>query len=102
MADILSSFNTAMFAQGVKQGSSSVSGSTGSKSWLAAMVEGQMNALDKKAGEMKSLSEKVSSSNPSTMAKFQVASQEFSLLMNTVTTVIKTIGEAQSNAARKQ
>ena len=51
---------------------------------------------------MKSLSEKVSSSNPSTMAKFQVASQEFSLLMNTVTTVIKTIGEAQSNAARKQ
>lgn len=104
MADIsVSDFNNAAFLQGVDNANKNVSGKTeGGKSWLGALVEGQMKALDAKAGEMKSLSEQVSSSNPSTMAKFQVASQEFSLLMNTVTTVIKTIGEAQTTAARKQ
>lgn len=103
MANIsINDFNNAAFLQGVNSASKGVSGNTGSKSWLAALVEGQMKALDSKAGEMKSLSGKVNSSNPSTMAKFQVASQEFSLMINTVTTVIKTLGEGMSNAARKQ
>jgi hypothetical protein len=71
-------------------------------SWLAAMVEG-LNELIKEAfDQMKQDSQNVSKDDPRTMTDFQVSSQIFSLLMNTAQTVVKTIGEANANAARKQ
>lgn len=74
----------------------------GSKSWLAALVEGLNKMIKESYTEMKSAADAVKKDDPSTMTRFQVASQEFSLLMNTAQTVVKTIGEANAGAARKQ
>lgn len=71
-------------------------------SWLAAMVEA-LNELIKEAfTQMMTDSQNVSKEDPRTMTNFQVSSQIFSLLMNTAQTVVKTVGEANTNAARKQ
>ena len=52
MANIsVSDFNNAAFLQGVDSANKNTSGKTqGGKSWLGALVEGQMKALDAKAG----------------------------------------------------
>lgn len=71
-------------------------------SWLQAMVEGMSRMLDDLSHDMIEAANNVDKEDPSTLVKFQVLSQQFSLVMNTVTTAVKTIGEAQSTAARKQ
>lgn len=74
----------------------------GKKSWLAVMMEGLKDQIESSFNEMKASADNVTKSNPKTMVDFQVKSQEFSLLMNTAQTVVKTVGEANSAAARKQ
>ena len=75
---------------------------TQGRSWLAAMMEGLNEQITSSFNEMKAAADNVNKKDPSTMVDFQVASQEFSLLMNTAQTVVKTVGEANSAAARKQ
>lgn len=71
-------------------------------SWLRVMAEALGKKLDASAHEMQDLANKIDKKDPSTTTDFQVASQEFSLLMNAATTAIKTVGEAMANTARKQ
>lgn len=72
------------------------------RSWLAAMVEALNELIKEGFDDMMADSRKVSKSDPRTLTDFQVSSQVFSLLMNTAQTVVKTVGEANANAARKQ
>lgn len=72
------------------------------RSWLAAMMEALKEQITSSFNEMKAAADNVNKKDPSTMVDFQVKSQEFSLLMNTAQTVVKTVGEANAAAARKQ
>ena len=74
----------------------------GSKSWLAVMMEALQEEITSSFNQMKAAADNVTKTDSSTMVDFQVKSQEFSLLMNTAQTVVKTVGEANSAAARKQ
>jgi hypothetical protein len=70
--------------------------------WLRAMAEALGKKLDASAHEMQDLAGKIDKKDPSTTTDFQVASQEFNMLMNAANTAIKSIGEAMANTARKQ
>lgn len=94
-------------AQGLRQSREAQSVSErgaaeGKKSWLAVMMEGLQEEITSSFNQMKGAADNVTKTDPSTMVDFQVKSQEFSLLMNTAQTVVKTVGEANSAAARKQ
>lgn len=82
--------------------SGTTGGSRPKESWLAKMVEALNTLIEGAFKDMIADSKAVSKSNPKTMTDFQVSSQIFSLLMNTAQTVVKTVGEANANAARKQ
>ena len=75
-------------------------GSSG-QSWLMALAEALGEKLDKMAGEMSSMADKITDKSPSLTAKFGAKSQEFGILMNAATNAIKTVGEGLSNSARK-
>ena len=77
-------------------------GDKASRSWLAAMVEGLNKMIKEGFDQMITDSNNVSKKDPRTLTDFQVSSQVFSLLMYTAQTVVKTVGEANANAARKQ
>jgi flagellar capping protein FliD len=85
-----------------RESNSSNNVAKGGKSWLAALVEGLNKMITESWKEMDAASSAVTKEDPATLTRFQVASQEFSMLMNTAQTVVKTIGEANANAARKQ
>ena len=70
--------------------------------WLYAIAEVMGKKLDETAHNMADLAEKVDSEDPSTATDFQVASQQFSIIMNTTSTALKAIGEGMVSAARKQ
>ncbi len=76
------------------------------RSWLQVIADSMAAALDKKVEDMDKMAKALDKqgSNRSTKAStdLQVAGQEFSFLMNTASTVIKTIGEGLSGMARKQ
>lgn len=76
------------------------------KSWLQVIADSMAEALDKKVDDMDQMAQALDKqgTNRSTKAStdLQVAGQEFSFLMNTASTVIKTIGEGLSGMARKQ
>jgi hypothetical protein len=74
----------------------------GAKSWIMAIAIAMGKQIDKKAAEMTKMADKITDKTPSLTAKFSAASQEFGIMMNALTTVIKTAGEAMSNTARKQ
>ena len=76
--------------------------STGAPGWLYAIAEVMGKKLDETAHNMAALAEKVDSEDPSTATDFQVASQQFSILMNTTSTALKSIGEGMVSSARKQ
>lgn len=72
-------------------------------SWLEAIAKALGEVLDKLAEEMEELSGKIGEENkPSDTAMFTAKSQEFSMLMNTASTALKTLGEGLSAQARKQ
>lgn len=77
-------------------------GSAGGASWLRAMAEALGKQCDALADEMQEAVDNIDKEDPSTMVEFQTISQQFSLLMNSTTTAIKTLGEAMTAVARKQ
>lgn len=76
------------------------------RSWLQAIADSMAQALDAKVQDMDKMAAALDKqgSNKSVKAStdLQVAGQEFSYLMNSSSTVIKTIGEGLSGMARKQ
>ena len=82
-------------------------GATGAKgkgSWLWALAKVMGQKIDESADKMIDMANKVNADgkNASASTNFQVASQEFGLIMNSITTAIKSIGEGLQTAARKQ
>ncbi|UIJ46525.1 hypothetical protein LZK98_06130 [Sphingomonas cannabina] len=81
-------------------------GKVGSGNWLRAIAEAMAASMDSKIEEMQSLAKTYdgqSKDNKSTktMTDLQVATQEFSYIMQSTTNMIKTIGEGLSTMARK-
>lgn len=81
-------------------------GKVGSGNWLRAIAEAMAASMDSKIEEMQSLAKTYdgqSKDNKSTktMTDLQVATQEFSYIMQSTTNMIKTIGEGLSTIARK-
>ncbi len=74
----------------------------GAKGWLRAMAEALGKQCDELADEMQEAVDNIDKEDPSTMVEFQTISQQFSMLMNSTTTAIKTLGEAMTAVARKQ
>ncbi|MET3725841.1 hypothetical protein [Sphingomonas trueperi] len=76
------------------------------RSWLQAIADSMSAVLDKKVQDMDRMSQALDKQGTNRSTKMstdlQVAGQEFSFLMNTSSTVIKTIGEGLSGMARKQ
>jgi biopolymer transport protein ExbB/TolQ len=76
------------------------------RSWLQAIADSMSTVLDKKVEDMDKMAQALDKqgTNRSTKSStdLQVAGQEFSYLMNSTSTVIKTIGEGLSGMARKQ
>jgi hypothetical protein len=71
------------------------------QSWLMAIASALGKKLDKMSNELSSMADQVTDKNPSMTTKFGAKSQEFSILMNSATNAIKTIGEGLANSARK-
>jgi len=76
----------------------------GKGSWLWALAKVMGEKIDESADKMIDMANKVNADgkNASASTNFQVASQEFGLIMNSITTAIKSIGEGLQTAARKQ
>ncbi|PVX28355.1 hypothetical protein [Sphingomonas pokkalii] len=76
------------------------------RSWLQAIADSMAAEMDRKVQDMDKLARAMdkqgSNRSVKTNTDLQVAGQEFSLMMNTTGTVIKTIGEGLSGMARKQ
>ena len=70
-------------------------------SWLKAIAEVIGKRLDSAAAKIKSDSDSLNWESPKASSDFQAETQEFNLLMNTLTNAIKTMGEALTTAARK-
>lgn len=77
-------------------------GGRGGAGWLRAMADVLGKKLDALAHEMQDLAGKVNKEDPSTSTDFTVVSQEFNMLMNAVSTALKTIGEAMGKSASRQ
>lgn len=94
------------FQSGEAQAKAQSSRGGKARSWLQAIADSMSAVLDKKVQDMDRMSQSLDKqgSNRSTKMStdLQVAGQEFSFLMNTSSTVIKTIGEGLSGMARKQ
>ncbi len=81
-------------------------GKVGSGNWLRAIAEVMAQSMDSKIEEMQSLAQTYDSQSKNnkstkTMTDLQVATQEFSYIMQSTTNMIKTIGEGLSTMARK-
>jgi hypothetical protein len=71
-------------------------------SWLREIAALMSKALDSKIQEMKSLSSQIDKTKTTALQNdLQVATQEFSFLMNSVANMIKTVGEGLTTMARK-
>lgn len=77
----------------------------GAGSWYEALAKALGQALDKQAGEIEKLSGQITNENakdkPSTMTELQTASQRMSFMMSAADQVLKTLGEALKEMARK-
>lgn len=100
--DIIDSADDTEDGSGAAAGARGGRNPTGAPGWLYAIAEVMGKKLDDTAHEMQRLAEAVDKEDPSTATDFQVASQQFSILMNTTATALKSIGEAMVAAARKQ
>jgi hypothetical protein len=70
------------------------------QSWVMALVKALGPKLNELGSKMSKLAGEATKS-PEKASEFQAVSQEFNLLMTSLTGAIKTIGEAQATAARK-
>jgi type III secretion apparatus needle protein len=73
----------------------------GGKGWLWAIAQALGKQCNQLADEMQQKADSLDAKDPKSVAEFQTITQQFSLLMNTTTNAIKTLGEAMANTARK-
>lgn len=73
----------------------------GTKGWLRALAKALGKLADQAAKELKEKGDKINKENPSEMIDYQALTQEFNLMMTTFTNAIKTIGEGNAQATRK-
>ncbi len=100
-----------------ESGESGGSGKASADSWMVAIAKAMGKMMGQRAEKLVGLSKAMSETQTGTdtasqqasakemqvnNANFQATSQEFSLLQNTFSTAIKSIGEAMSSVARKQ
>lgn len=75
-------------------------------SWMAAIAEALAKAMEKLQTKMETEAGNLSSSDKKTADKantdLQVDAQMYTLVVNAVTTVLKTVGEADNSLAQKQ
>lgn len=76
--------------------------STGAAGWLRALAEAMGKKLDELAHDMQAKAEAIDKDDPSTSVDFQVASQQFQIVMNAASTALKAVGEGMTATARKQ
>jgi len=76
-------------------------GTSGKKGWLRAIAEALGNVAKKAGDELQSMSQNITKGDSKALTEYQAAAQEFSMLMNTFTNTVKTLGEANANATRK-
>lgn len=70
--------------------------------WLRALARALGEAADKTANKLEKDAKKLDNATPSQSAEYAADAQAFSMLMNSINTAIKAIGEALSSMARKQ
>lgn len=70
--------------------------------WLRALARALGEAADKTAKKLEQDAKKLDNATPSQSAEYAADAQAFSMLMNSINTAIKAIGEALSSIARKQ
>ncbi len=74
----------------------------GGKGWLYAIAAAMGKLADQKASQLETaINNLPEDAKPSDMMKIQADTQEFSLMMNTFTNAIKTLGEGNVTAGRK-
>lgn len=74
----------------------------GGKGWLYAIAQAMGRLADQKAAQLEqAINSLPEDAKPSDMMKIQADTQEFSLMMNTFTNAIKTLGEGNTTAGRK-
>lgn len=71
-------------------------------SWLHMIAEVLGNKLNSLANDMKKGADALNWKDPKQATKFQADIQAFNLVFNTVSSALKTMGEALATAARKQ
>lgn len=74
----------------------------GGKSWIMQIAELLGNKLNEAAEELKTKADSTDWKDGKSMSEFNALNQQFSTLMSSVNTAIKSIGEALSTMARKQ
>ena len=85
----------------VQRGGAAAQGGGGGKGWLWAIAQALGKQCNQLADEMQAKADSLDAKDPKSVAEFQTITQQFSLLMNTTTNAIKTLGEAMANTARK-
>lgn len=85
----------------VQRGGTAAQGGGGGKGWLWAIAEALGKQCNQLADEMSAKADSLDAKDPKSVAEFQTITQQFSLLMNTTTNAIKSLGEAMANTARK-
>ncbi|HEV2679956.1 MAG TPA: hypothetical protein VGV14_05615 [Rhodanobacter sp.] len=82
------------------------SSASGDGSWMAQVAEALAKAMSKLQQRMMDDGKNMSSNDKNTSdnanADLQVATQEYSLIVTAISTVMKTIGEADNSLAQKQ
>lgn len=85
-----------------KGGGKGGGGGGGGSGWLLAMAKAMGKLADAKAASLEAKTANMPvDATPSQMLELQAESQEFSLMMNAFTNVIKTLGEGNANSVRK-
>jgi hypothetical protein len=82
-------------------GGAAGAGGAGGKGWLWAIAQALGKQCNQLADEMSAKADSLDAKDPKSVAEFQTITQQFSLLMNTTTNAIKSLGEAMANTARK-
>lgn len=91
-------------SEAAKDGEQQAKAKSKGRSWLQVIADSMGNALDAKVKDIDTKGSALENNKKSIKAstELQVATQEFSYMMNTASTVIKTLGEGLSGMARKQ
>jgi hypothetical protein len=92
----------AMETEEAKDAKAGAKGGSGGGGWLRAIARAMGEAADKTATKLEQDAAKLDNATPSQSAEYQADAQAFSMLMGSINTALKAIGEALSTMARKQ